>query len=192
MTIIRQRHTLVALIGINWCVILIAIGCSSPSVDPLPPESQSGQDIIGCRIDGEAWLPHYAFNDFKQGGTGRIARYSAKKKTLYVGGTDDNKGGSLNFSLANCSQEGTYSLDSQSTDVVRPVSNSGSFSPSGYIGEDTYWTTSQYRGQVVITKLTDQIVAGRFSFTALHQKSGKMVQVTDGRFDFFYGRGVDD
>lgn len=193
MNIIRQRHILVSLIGVNLCVFFIAIGCSSPSVDPLPQESQSGQNIIGCRIDGEVWLPSFDFSrDFKRGGTGRIARYSTKKKTLYVGGTNENTGGSINLSLANCSQEGTYSLDDRSTDLMRPVSNSGSFSPSGYIGEDTYWTTSQYSGQVVITKLTNQIVSGRFSFTAWNQNTGKTVHVTDGRFDFFYSPGVDD
>lgn len=182
------------LLAIVACCPILIMSCSSPP-DPeaLPQESQSGQNIIACRIDGKVWQPRIDFfKNFKGGGTGSIARYSAKSKTLFFGGQNDDDGRTIGVSLANCSQEGTYFLDSQSIDVLRPTNNSGYFSPSVYISENTYWTTTQYTGQVVITKLRDRIVSGRFAFTALNQKTGKTIHVTDGRFDFFYAPGIND
>ncbi len=174
-------------------VSLLLFTCQSEVVDPMPPASQSGQGIIACRIDGDLWLPAKSFTwDFKSGGTGRIARYSAKSKTLFVGGSNQTDGRQISFSLINCDKEGTYSLTDQCPDQVRPSVNCGVFSPTVYLSGDTYWTNAQATGEVVITKLTEKIVAGRFSFVATGSKTSKRVQVTDGRFDFLYAPGVDD
>lgn len=177
-----------------WLLMSLSlVTCQSEAVDPMPKETQSGQDIIACRIDGDLWKPYKNFNwDFKSGGTGRIARYSTKSKTLFVGGVNQKEGRSIDFSLINCAGEGTYALTNQCNDIVRPTVNCGAFSPSAYISGDTYWTDAQATGEVVITKLTDRIVAGRFFFVATNPKTGKTVKVTDGRFDFFYAKGVDD
>lgn len=159
----------------------------------MPKETQNGQDIIACRIDGDLWVPYKAFTwDLKSGGTGQIARYSTKSKTLFVGGVNQREGRIIDFSLINCTREGTYDLTNQCSDMVRPTVNCGAFSPSAYISGDTYWTDAQATGEVVITKLTDRIVAGRFSFVAVNALRVDKVKVTDGRFDFVYAKGVDD
>lgn len=95
-------------------VRLLLFTCQSEVVDPMPPASQTGQGIIACRINGDLWLPAKPFTwDFKSGGAGRIARYSAKSKTLFVGGSNQIDGRQIFFSLINFDKEGTYSLPAQ-------------------------------------------------------------------------------
>lgn len=183
---------LIPLIGI----LGLFSGCTTEPepFDPLPKESQSGQRTIGCRIDDEVWKPYRAFRwDIKGGNNDRLARYSEKSKTLWVGGTNETIG-SVDMCLINVTGPGKYVLDSFSPDVVRPVANCGLFSasPEYYISSNTLATDATNQGEVIITKLADNIVAGRFSFKAVNKKTGKIVSITDGRFDFYYSPGVDD
>jgi hypothetical protein len=137
-------------------------------------------------------LPATVFDWSSTGNNNRIARYSSKRNTLYVGGVNQKDEQQIGFSIVNCTKEGTYTLLGKNSDVIRPTVNSGFFSPSKYLSTDTYWTDSLHRGEVVITKLTKQIVAGRFSFVSFNAQTGKMMRITDGRFDFYYSPGVDD
>ncbi|XAZ82042.1 DUF6252 family protein (plasmid) [Fibrella sp. ES10-3-2-2] len=171
-------------------------GCATDPepFDPLPKESQSGQRIIGCRINGEVWKPYREFRwDLKGSNTDRLARYSAKSKTLWVIGLNETSG-QLEFSLVNVTGPGKYTLDNSSSNMRLPVANGGCFSagPAYYLSENEHYTDSTNQGEVVVTKLADGIVAGRFSFKAINKITGKVVNVTDGRFDFYYLPGIGD
>ena len=172
--------------------LLLTIGCATKPVDPLPEETQSGQRTLACRIDGQVWQPYKTFTwDIKGGNNDRLARYSEKSKTLWVGGSNETLG-RIDFCLTNVTSVGRYILDGYSDDVLRPVANCGIFSPTYYLSDQTYYTDSTNRGEVVITKLADKIVAGRFSFKALNKKTGKVINVAEGRFDFYYSPGIND
>ncbi len=152
---------------------------------PLPPATQVGNGTLACRIDSEVWQSYSA--DFK--GSANVARYLAKEKTLFVGGFNDDRRQGFGFGLANYTgQVGTYELDSICTDLPRICANVGEYSTSKYLERSvTYYTSSRYKGKVDITKHTaDGIVSGTFEFEAQNRVTGKVVKLTEGRFDMFY------
>jgi Family of unknown function (DUF6252) len=178
------------MLGSILCQVFF-LSCSQ-SIDPLPKETQSGQNTLACRIDGAAWKPYIEFDFSLKGNIVPIVRYSFKSKTLYVNGLNQKDGRIIAISLINFTGVGTYKLVSNNADMARPVVNSGAFSPSTYIYDNTFWTDATHKGEVIITRLSDGIVSGRFSYDAFNPKTNKTVGITDGRFDYYYRLGVDD
>lgn len=165
-------------------LLLIMGRCKQEPIDPLPPATQEGRNKIGCYIDGTKWLPYS--NDIKKQST--IARYLAKEKTLFIAGFDDSESRGFAISLANyIGQTGTYALDSLCDDLPRVCANVGVFSFSSSLSTlDSYWTSKRYTGTVIITKHTPDFVSGTFAFEAQNRKTGKVVRITEGRFDMPY------
>lgn len=165
-------------------VFVTAANCRQ-NIDPLPPATQVGNGTLACRIDGVVWKPKS--NDFKSSSS--IARYLAKEKTLFVGGGNDETFQGLHFGLANYTgQTGTYQIDSVCSDLPRVCANVGEYTPSRYYDKSVTYTTSKtYKGKVEITKHTaSDIVSGTFEFEAQNPVTGKVVKITEGRFDMFY------
>ncbi|MBC8156138.1 MAG: hypothetical protein H7Z72_24890 [Bacteroidetes bacterium] len=163
---------------------LLLITCKSP-VDPLPPATQVGNGTLACLIDGVAWTPRSS--DVKS--SSRIARYLEKEKTLFVGGGNDKTFQGMHFGLANYTgQVGVYQLDSVCADLPRVCANTGEYTPSKYYEKSvTYQTSGRFKGKVEITKHTASgIVSGTFEFEAQNPVTGKVVKITQGRFDMFY------
>ncbi len=182
-----MNHLLIRSFPLRLSVValfMIAANCKS-NIDPLPAATQIGNGTLACRIDGVVWKPHNS--DFKSSSS--IARYLEKEKTLFVGGGNDETFQGLHFGLANYTgQVGTYELDSVCSDLPRVCANIGEYTPSRYYDKSvTYQTNSQYKGKVEITKHTASgIVSGTFEFEAKNPVTGKVVKITEGRFDMFY------
>lgn len=172
--------------SISWILLsFLLVTCKREVYDPLPPATQVGNGTLACRINGEVWNPYNS--DFKSGSTS--ARYLEKSKTLYIGGFNTRTSQGFSFGLSNYTgQTGVYVLDSLCNDLPRVCANFGRFSPIKYFDfNESSWTSSQYKGKVEITKHTDGgIVSGTFSFEAQNRTTGKVVKITDGRFDMIY------
>lgn len=178
----ENLHTISVSSLLFFALNILLVTCQREAYDPLPPTTQEGKGTIGCRINGEVWLPYS--NDFKS--TSKTARYLEKEKTLFIGGFDDQSSQGLFLGLTNYSgQTGTYELDSICTDLPNVCANTGGYSTSKYLEKlVTYQTSSQFRGKAVITKHTSNgIVSGTFEFEAKNRATGKVIKITDGRFD---------
>jgi hypothetical protein len=150
-------------------------------VSNLPLATQEGKNIIGCYIDGQHWTP--VSSDWKSGSG--ATRYLVNERTLLIGGGNDEKSQYILMTLANYTgQTGTYRLDSLCNDLPRVCANTASFGKQkAFSFSDYYWTDYQFQGTITITKHTADFVSGTFDFTARQRTTGKVVHITDGRFD---------
>jgi hypothetical protein len=152
----------------------------------LPPETQEGKRTMGCKVDGQIWLPEYSKRGLFGGG-----EYSVNYEGSFYGlslNADRKLETKVYFSVFNVPGTGTY-------DLYKFISQD----PSGYklitkayYNDSTgdFETDSLHTGKVTITKLDRQraIISGTFYFDAYNKKTGKVVKITEGRFDYPLGR----
>jgi hypothetical protein len=168
-------------------IVFMAVGCQEDNA-PLPAPTQDGRGTLACRIDGEVWKPYS--NDFKKSSTG--ARFLKQYRTLYIGGGNDEKENGIVIGLKDFDgNTGTYELNSICNSTPVSDANCGAFVDARYLSMgNSYWTNSTYKGFVKIDKCSGGsnggIVSGTFEFQAQHPQTGKIVKVTDGRFDLTY------
>lgn len=146
----------------------------------LPDETTEGKNTFGCKLDGEVWVafaretldreiePEFSSTGFsvlaeKEDADGEDEIY------LTIGDTSGLK-------------ELTYShVHGFSASYIN-------YENSTY--DDTYTFAGTNGGDITFTKISPgpaggykAIVSGRFSFTATGVRTGKVITVTDGRFD---------
>ncbi|MBC8112060.1 MAG: hypothetical protein H7Y04_13455 [Verrucomicrobia bacterium] len=152
----------------------------------LPPETQEGKRTMGCKVDGEIWLPEYSSRPVFSG-----SEYSVTYDGSFYGMNlfaDRKRETTVQFNVFQVSKSGTY-------DLYKFISQD----PSGYrnITQARYQdntgdflTDSLHTGKVTITKLDLQkaIISGTFYFDAYNKETGKVVKITEGRFDYPLGR----
>ena len=163
-------------------VALLLLTCNRDT--PLPLPTQSGQNTLGCLINGKPYIPDggRGFMPAKPVNGGFfVLRSSPYTLGLYVYTyAKDNQRIEI---FLNDYKLGLHPLNSNTQ--IKPAS----LSPKDYgvyesTEGDAYVTNSEYTGQVIITKADtiSGIVAGSFSFKAI-SANGKTVTVSQGRFD---------
>jgi hypothetical protein len=133
----------------------------------LPPETQFGKRTLGCKVNGEVWLPE-GYIIWATGGVSRVNIYQ------------DNSG--YFFLSAVRRRESSIHLS------VQPVSGTGRYKlRADYYSKDngTFETDSLRTGMLTFTKFEPQrsVFSGTFYFDAYNKKTGKVVKITEGRFD---------
>lgn len=164
--------------------VVFIFSCKEEPYSNLPAATQEGKNTIACYIDGQRWTP--VSTDWKSGSS--VTRYLAKERTLLIGGGNDNKAQYIQITLANYTgQTGTYRLDSLCNDLPRVCANTASFQKEkAFSFKDSYWTDYQFQGKITITKHTASFVSGTFEFDARQRTTGKVIHITNGRFDMPY------
>jgi len=158
--------------------------CKKQNAEPdLPPETQTGADTFGCRINGRAWVPQankprdnnnlilLELEPVRQGSDG----FFYVRTNNYKG-----NGGSVSLLSNVINGTGTYRFDR--IDSIR-----GTKVTLGYNGCRYYSTDSDTycRGSITLKRFDFQergIVSGTFEFT-IYKPGCDTVKVTDGRFD---------
>lgn len=167
---------------------LLQIACNNDDdntpinpIDQLPPATQIGANTAGCLVDGEAFLPNNESvlpvscnyldgEDFtlivskRVNGIYFIVSIYIYDTMLEVGGNYTLK------EVADGSKFGEYSIDTDS-----------------YPSPNYYSTTEIVNGSLTITHhdFDNAILSGTFSFDAINSE-GKIIKITEGRFDTKY------
>jgi len=164
------------------CLLLLALSCKK--TDPLPALTEDGRGTFVFRVDGEIWRPRT--NDFLGSSVG--ARYLKDLRTLYIDARNERTNTPISVGLMQFDGiPGTYVIDSYCSSLPRSNANCGVFSYGLYLGiGNDFWTNSQFKGKIVITRCDNTIVSGTFEFEAQHPQTKKIVKITDGRFDIDY------
>jgi hypothetical protein len=155
---------------------LLSLSCKK---EKLPKATQEGKNTFGCKVDGKIFLPSESAGLF---GSPPVTVYNLPLNgfTLlgkYYGDRPGDKDPqNVILSLEYLKSTGTYTLNANP--------NQGSYELS-YGGGPHYETDATHTGSVTITRcdLTNHIYSGTFSFTAIDKNTGKVVKVSDGRFD---------
>lgn len=150
-------------------------------IDQLPPATQTGEQTIGCLVNGEPFKDNASFNNFYQFIDGEY--YLVINWLRYT--SEGYKSGQLVVSKTEVQEGQTYSLDKSSyTD--------GDYTGSGATFVSTipeiygqYETNFNYTGQIHFTRFDTEnfIMSGIFEFEAQEILSGETISITNGRFD---------
>ncbi|WP_293786919.1 DUF6252 family protein [uncultured Pedobacter sp.] len=158
---------LIKLANSFFLVLLIIFSFSSckKRINPvkneeLPAETQTGANTFGCLIDGKAYIPDGVF------GLPAITA-SLQYQILNLRSIKKSSNEAIGLPVRNMTAVGEYAITSE----------------MGYSNPDLDYKA--VAGKITITKydVANNIVSGRFYFTAKNEKAGKTVSITDGRFD---------
>jgi len=156
-------------------IILTATSCQK---EHLTKETQNGANTLSCKVGGAIFKPyssggidffvdHYPVLSISNDrNSNRFGIYAYNQNTIQT----------IFIEYTYISQAGIYKL--------RQYPFRGIYS-GGYADPGWYPTDSVYTGQLILTRCdtTNKIYSGTFSFTAKEPNTGKIVQITDGRFD---------
>ena len=163
----------------------LAVGCKKNEINALPPATQEGRNTLGFLLDGKAWVPDGGglFTGIKPVEGGYQGNFDGFPYDNVWIRTARKDGSGLDIYLRTANNSGVYLLNQ--TTQIRPTI----LVPQSYAyyhdGSGKYLTNNQYTGSVTITK-ADPIggtIAGIFSFAAKDYSSGRIITVTEGRFD---------
>jgi Family of unknown function (DUF6252) len=165
-----------------FCCLLLVLACKK---DDLPKPTQTGADTLGCKVNGNSWIPNGSPGPTPlppvDGG------YQANPKYAVYIRAYKKRGGAneaIRIYLNNVTKPGTYSLNYDTGYDPQEVRPENHATYSTYYPDTFYGTTAQVGGTVTITRADTVagIVSGTFSFTAV-DKDGNQVKITSGRFD---------
>jgi hypothetical protein len=180
---------------------LLLVGCKKEEVDKLPDATAHGANTAGAIVDGKIWVAKYKggssiFNGNRiyqlSGGLYYIDTIRDADFQLHI----NKKWFNLRISNMEIGSGITISVNQVPLTGVRynfnrnvcpepmclDLRNYGTYND----GSSLFITSSIHQGSVTFTK-ADTIAAqyaGTFEFTASDSKTGRVVRVTDGRFDY--------
>ncbi|MGG8497230.1 DUF6252 family protein [Tenacibaculum sp. TC6] len=182
-TLLKKKLVLLALVA-------TFTNCSKDDIikpqTELPPITQTGENTVGCLVDGKVFLPYQkkpfgvpsttCYYQFLDGtyefGLSFFNNKQNPSSNIFIGG---NK---LEFIEGQ-----TYQLkdEKNKSSAYAYVSIEGG-------GIYNYSTTDTITGELTITKLdpTKSIISGTFWFDAERITDGKIIKIREGRFDMQY------
>lgn len=160
---------------------LIALSCSNNDdkpknpIDELPPITMTGENTIGCLLDGEAFLPDRAPNS-----TNAFYQFTNGGYYFHVSLRNEDKdfkstGLGINTNQLEIAQGQTIQLQAE---VAGNASGFYSFETN------LTYTSNTVGGEFTISKLDfeNNIVSGTFWYDIIDYQ-GKLHKIRDGRFD---------
>ena len=154
---------------------LLFMGCTK---ERLPRATEKGKNTFGCKIDGKVFLPSEDEPSFSAPSSPLLVSNNSFDGFILRArkfGTPTSTPKNVIIALPYIKTTGTYPLAIYGYGVYK----------EDYAGGPIYRTNNTYTGQVKITRsdTINRIYSGTFSFTAIDENTGKVVNVTDGRFD---------
>ncbi|MCY7353453.1 MAG: DUF6252 family protein [Cytophagaceae bacterium] len=171
------------LLGI--ATILLLSTCKKD--DGLPPETQEGANAFGCKVNGKAWIPNGGpgFMGAKPIEGGFKAIYdNSNRRSVGVHLSTYKLNGEMIDLHCNNYEIGQYKLN-QETNVRPFVFNPKDYGMFSSADGNYYVTNTTSYGTLTITKsdTVTGLLSGTFEFKAKDKKSGKVVEISNGRFD---------
>ena len=153
-------------------------------INKLPETTHVGANTFGCLINGKAWMP-------TGGGAGSGINPTSGgfygtpdgKRNIYIKAYSYND--YIDIFLKHTSQIGIYSLN-KNTGVQPNLTYPESHAAYFIDGQDYYVTDSFHTGTVQITyaDTVTGIVSGTFEMQLYQNNTGKIIKITNGRFDY--------
>ena len=167
-----------------FCLALVLNSGCKKEIEKLPSATHSGANTFGCLVNGKAWVP--TGGGWMSGVNptyGGFFRNVDNSLNIYIMAFREND--RISLFLKHPMTTGTYHLNSDTDIMPGPVYPK---SYGAYIqGTDNPFTTDAlHTGTVVITyaDTVNKIVAGTFNMQLYQKNTGKLINITNGRFDF--------
>ena len=181
-------------------LVLLAImtftGCLKDLFDEkLPDATKTGANTFGCKINGKSWIPDGSHSLFVSipALTAHIYQrqghkdfYISARKDPSLLNKEEDSYDDLDFDIILPATTGEVIINETCPDcgLACPYS-SLRFFVKGLTNGACYMTSSLHTGKIKFTRVDtlNRIVSGTFEFSAIDKNSGKIINVTDGRFD---------
>ena len=184
----KQPHSSIFLL-ILFIGSLLLTACKK-EVDTLPPATQRGLNTFGCLLNKKAWIPTGSGDPFSASfypTGGGFFKNPDGSLNIYIKAWLDRE--ELEIFLKHTTTPGIYKIDK--TTYTGPslvyAESYGQYSLSHEFGSTEYFSTdSLHTGSVTITRAdtTLGIVSGTFDMQLFQSSSGRVMNITKGRFDF--------
>lgn len=159
----------------NLLLIIMLVFMMACSKDNLPKATQKGKNTFGCRVDGVLFKPYFTGGLFN---TVRVLSVSNSRNfnLFSIDAQNQETSQDVGIEFPYMRKTGTYQL--------RQYGYRGIYS-AGYRDPGWYTTDSVYKGELTLTRCDtiNKIYSGGFYFTAIDPNTGRVVKITDGRFD---------
>jgi hypothetical protein len=174
-----MRHILIAA-----SALLIVTSCKKEK-DKLPSATATGANTFGCLVDGKAWTAtgrggFSGVNPTSGGFFGDVDNTTS----IYVRAYAEND--EMTIYLKNTTAVGTYYLNRNTSISPYAVLPEASYGFYKILYDSEYTTDSIHTGTVNITlsDLNAGIVSGTFEMLVYQKNTGKIINITNGRFDY--------
>jgi len=155
-------------------------------LDLLPPITTTGENTIGCLVNGEAFTDSGLMNNFYQFVDGNY--FLAINMNFNNGKLSKNL--RIQFRRLEIDENQTYTLDKNDLDDGDFTGAKGQYTYSEDFSQGglQFDTNMEFIGQVIFTKLDTNanIMSGTFEFQAKEITSGEIITITNGRFDLTF------
>ena len=175
-----MRHFL----GIGIIVLLVATSCKKET-DKLPATTSTGANTFGCLVDGKAWIAtgrgtFSGVNPTSGGFWGEVD----STVSIYIKAYGEND--EIAIYLKNIIAVGSYQLNRNTDIKPSAVLPQASYGMYALLYDPEFVTDSIYTGIVNITHadLGTGIVSGTFEMRLYQKNTGKIINITSGRFDY--------
>ncbi len=157
---------------ISYMPLLLVFIQSSCKKDNTPTVTNT----FSCKIDGKIFKPYASGGLFSSGYPVLSFGNSRTSNGFGISAYNQETTQSVHIEYTFISQTGTYTL--------RQYPYRGIYS-GGYADPGWFPTDSVYTGQLILARCDtiNKFYSGTFFFTAKDKTSGRIVQITEGRFD---------
>lgn len=158
--------------------IFSASSCHKDDPEPdLVPITTTGANTMGFYVDG---VPHNKKGKYggfiPQGVSGGISQ--DRILNIHGGGGEPVSSLNIYIPLDSLNHNNEYVLDKDIFWI-----DEVSFIDDGSLGGSEYNTDHLHSGKIKLLKITQNMASGTFYFDAINPETGKVIHVTDGRFD---------
>ena len=161
---------------INWtllCSMVLFIGSCKKL--QLTRATEKGAQTFSCLVDGNVFKPDKA-SLFGGPPLNGYATANGFFLRAYKSGNTNTAGERIEIWVANAKGTGNYSLNK---------ADSYAYYELNYSGGPHYQTNENIGGEITITRYDtlNKIYSGKFNFSGIDTATGKVIKLTNGRFD---------
>lgn len=177
-----------------FILLLSAWGCTDDFIDSkeeekealrMPPATQSGNNTLGCKIDGKVWRPEIGINWHPNHNPEKLlVHYEPEESYFYLGANREYK----NYLNAEIRIQIRDSITENKRYKLSAISDT-----SNWALIERYcdlYTELINQGFILFTRIdtSQNIVSGKFEFTGVNDTCNEKqkLPVTEGRFDIAY------
>ena len=144
----------------------------------LPPITHTGENVMACRVNGKVIIASENSDDMASASTVKFS-YSPDNELLYIAGVFASPRYDVEISFKYEDSLGVYPILNQYPYFGYFWDYTKSISPND---SNQFHPDKVHTGSVNVLYNDGKIISGTFAFDGVNRK-GKVVHITDGRFD---------
>jgi uncharacterized protein DUF6252 len=172
------------LLTIALAILVVETSCKKETAK-LPAATSTGANTFGCLVNGKAWIAtgRGVFSGINPTSGGFFGEVDSTV-SIYINAFGEND--EIAIYLKKTIAVGTYQLDRNTDIKPSAVLPQASYGMYALLYDHEYVTDSIHTGVVNITHadLGTGIVSGTFEMRLYQRNTGKIINITSGRFDY--------